>query len=81
MSDDNKDKKAVQTVDGEVKDKQGVLDLVLGKITSRKLLVWLVGTGLLIDSKIEGEQWVWLALCYIGSQACVDFVATLKRAK
>lgn len=64
----------------ERKDKKGVLDYVQEKLVSRKLLVWLTCTGLLLQSKIQSEHYVWISLCYIGSQSIIDFVVTLKSA-
>lgn len=64
----------------ERQDRKGLLDFMLGKLSSRKLLVWGMATGLLLNAKLDSEHWVWLSLVYIGSQSAIDFIATLKAA-
>ena len=39
-------------------DKKGVLDKVVSKVTSRKLLVWSTATYALLTSGIESSDWV-----------------------
>jgi|TARA_R110000851_G_scaffold299612_1_gene455644 hypothetical protein len=51
---------------------QAFLDSRLSKFISRKFLVWLSATGLLMASKIDGEQWVYISMIYIGTQAVID---------
>ena len=51
---------------------KAVLDKTLSKITSRKLLVWLTATGLVLAGSLTSEDWVAVALVYIGSQSAVD---------
>ncbi len=51
---------------------QAFLDSRLSKFISRKFLVWLSATGLLMASKIDGEQWVYVSMIYIGTQAVID---------
>ena len=51
---------------------QAFLDSKLSKFISRKFLVWLSATGLLMASKIDGEQWVYISMIYIGTQAVID---------
>ena len=55
------------------------LDQNMSKLMSRKLLVWLTSTGLLIGDKINGEQWVALALAYVGVQGFADLAVKWKR--
>ena len=55
-----------------VQDAQGAADRALAKYTSRKLLVWFVSTGLLMKGSIDGDQWVAIALAYVGTQAVID---------
>lgn len=64
-----------------VQDAKGVVDRTLAKYTSRKLLVWLVSTGLLINESINGDQWVAIALAYVGTQAVIDAAATWKHGR
>ena len=57
-----------------------VFDRAIERYLSRKLLVWLSGTALLLGNKIDGEQWVALALVYVGSQGLADIAAKWKGA-
>lgn len=56
------------------------LDKLLGKVISRKLLVWITATGLLAFSDLESADWVLISAIYIGSQSVVDIVAKFKNA-
>ena len=51
---------------------KAILDRILSRLTSRKLLVWLTATGLSIAGTVTSEDWVAVSLVYIGSQAAVD---------
>ena len=51
---------------------QSLLDSKLKKFISRKFLVWLSSTSLLMYDKITGEQWVYISMIYIGTQAIID---------
>jgi hypothetical protein len=64
----------------ERQDPPSLLDKALEKVTSRKLMVWLTATGLLLWSNLESSDWVAISLVYIGSQAAVDLAAAWKRA-
>jgi len=57
-----------------------IIDNFLEKYMSRKLLVWVTSTGLLLADKVDGEQWVAIALVYIGLQGAVDIAAKWKSA-
>ena len=61
-----------------VQDAKGIVDKMLAKYTSRKLLVWLVSTGLLVKGDINGDQWVAIALAYVGTQAVIDAAVAWK---
>jgi hypothetical protein len=45
---------------------------------SKKLLVWLTTTGLLLTEKVDSEQWVIIATAYVGTQGFVDVVGRFK---
>ena len=64
----------------ERRDPPSLRDKALEKVTSRKLMVWLTATGLLLWSNLESSDWVAISLVYIGSQAAVDLAAAWKRA-
>jgi len=53
-------------------------DKYLEKFMSRKLLVWVSTTVLLVVDKLDGEQWVAIALAYIGSQGIADIATAWK---
>jgi hypothetical protein len=51
---------------------QSKIDLLLEKMISRKLLVFLTATGLMAWDGLESETWGMVAIVYIGGQAVVD---------
>tara|TARA_R100000315_G_scaffold62163_1_gene42523 strand:+ start:2993 stop:3247 length:255 start_codon:yes stop_codon:yes gene_type:complete len=59
----------------EKADENGLMDQLVGKVTSRKLLVWTVASVALFMSQIKSEDWVAISLAYIGSQALVDLAS------
>jgi hypothetical protein len=61
-------------------DKKGVLDKIVSKVTSRKLLVWSTATYALLTSGIESSDWVAISLAYIGSEALVDIASKWRSA-
>lgn len=61
-------------------DNNGIADNWIGKVTSRKLLVWTVASVALFLSQIKSEDWVAISLAYIGSQALVDLAAKWRAA-
>jgi|TARA_Y100000310_G_scaffold104983_2_gene103290 hypothetical protein len=59
--------------------KGGLIDKILNKLISRKLLVWLTATGLMYaELGITSEDWVAVSLVYIGMQGLTDFAAQWK---
>ena len=54
------------------------IDRNLERFMSKKLLVWVVTTGLLLAEKVDSEQWIILATAYVGTQGFVDVVARFK---
>jgi len=55
---------------------RAIADKVLGKLISRKLLVFLTATGLMAYSTLDSETWGMIAIVYIGSQGAIDAVKT-----
>ena len=53
-------------------------DRHLERFMSRKLLVWLSTTSLLLAEYVNSEQWVAIALAYIGSQGIADIAVAWK---
>jgi len=52
--------------------KQSKLDMLMEKLISRKLFVFLTATGLMIWDGLTSETWGMIAIVYIGGQAAVD---------
>jgi hypothetical protein len=61
--------------------KKEMLDKGIGKLVSRKLLVWLVATAGVPLHLIDGEQWLQISMVYIGTQAAKDFIIEYVKAK
>ena len=53
-------------------------DRHLERFMSRKLLVWLSTTSLLLAEYVNSEQWVAISLAYIGSQGMADIATAWK---
>jgi hypothetical protein len=53
-------------------DQRGVIDKILGKFSSRKLLVFVVATIAFFIKLLPAEYWTYIAVAYIGSQTVVD---------
>ena len=51
---------------------KGALDAIQEKIVSRKLLVFLTATGLLVWAGLDPETWGMIAVMYIGGQSVID---------
>ncbi len=51
---------------------KGILDAVQEKIVSRKLLVFCVATGLLLNAELSSDVWGLIAVVYIGGQSVID---------
>jgi hypothetical protein len=60
---------------------KGILDAFQEKIISRKLLVFLAATGLLIGSGLDPDTWGLIAMSYIGGQSAIDIVQVWKYGK
>ena len=57
---------------------QGKLDKLVEKAISRKFLVWLTATGLMVTSGLESGDWIIVSALYIGGQTVIDGIAKLK---
>ena len=57
---------------------KAIIDKSLEKYLSRKLLVWITTTCLLVSGFVNSEQWVAIALAYIGSQGIADIAVAWK---
>ena len=57
---------------------KGVLDSLQEKIVSRKLLVFLTATALMMWANLDPDIWGMIAVCYIGGQSAIDFAKSWK---
>lgn len=60
------------------KSKAGVLDQVQEKVVSRKLLVFIAATSLMIWSSLDPDTWAMIAAMYIGGQSVIDIAKVWK---
>ena len=60
---------------------KGALDALQEKVISRKLLVFLTATGLLIGAGLDPDTWGMIAMFYIGGQSAIDAVQVWRHGK
>ena len=58
--------------------KLGIIDRMLEKAISRKLIVFLTATGLMAWSDLDPDTWGLVAIVYVGGQSVIDAVKTYK---
>ena len=58
--------------------KQGMLDQFQQKVVSRKLLVFIAATCLMIWSTLDPDTWAMIATMYIGGQSVIDIAKVWK---
>jgi len=58
---------------------KGIFDALQEKIVSRKLLVFVTATALLVWAGLDADTWGMIAMCYIGGQAAIDFAKVWRR--
>jgi hypothetical protein len=61
-----------------MEEQQSNLDKILDKVISRKLVVWIASTILLVTHTIQPSDWIIVSGVYIGSQSVVDIIAKLR---
>ena len=59
-------------------EKLGIIDKMLEKAISRKLVVFLTATGLMAWSDLDPDTWGLVAIVYVGGQSVIDAVKTYK---
>ena len=59
----------------------GIIDKLVGKIISRKFLVFLTATGLLAFADLNSDTWGMIAMIYIGSQSVIDAALAWKHGQ
>ena len=59
------------------------LDRFLTKLVSRKLMVWLTATGLMLTDTVplQSSDWVAISLAYIGIQGLADIATQWRHGK
>ena len=57
------------------------LDRLVEKIISRKFMVWLTATGLMVFAGLESSDWVIISGIYIGGQTVIDAAISWKHGK
>ena len=68
--------KAKEKVKELAKGEGSILDKVLGKVVSRKLLVFATATVLLAQYGLDPDTWGMIAIVYIGGQSVIDAAKT-----
>ena len=64
--------------EGCAAEKLGLVDRLLEKAISRKLIVFLTATGLMAWSDLDPDTWGLVAIVYVGGQSVIDAVKTYK---
>tara|TARA_B100000287_G_C20255229_1_gene631714 strand:+ start:179 stop:430 length:252 start_codon:yes stop_codon:yes gene_type:complete len=65
----------------ETINKLGMMDIVLGKIVSRKLLVFGTATGMFMWYGLDPDTWGLIAMIYVGGQSIIDTVKVWKHGE
>lgn len=55
------------------------IDQFLNRWLSRKLMVFLIATGLAIFGSLTSSDWVTISVVYIGTQGALDIATKLKQ--
>ena len=58
---------------------KNIVDKFLDLTISKKLTVFTVATILVFNNRIEGIEWVYVALVYIGTQGAIDLYNNIKK--
>ena len=60
-----------------------ILDSILGKLMSRKLMVWMTATSFMLFEVVplESSDWVAISLAYIGLEGLADIATRWKHGK
>ena len=64
-----------------MKKARAFLDRHIERIISRKFMVWLTATGILINGQLTSSDWVAISLAYIGIQGLADIATQWKAGK
>lgn len=61
--------------------KKGWLDRKAGKFVSRKFLVWIFASYALITGTLDGDNWVAVALAFIGIEGTAKVAAMYRHGR
>ena len=78
------DDRIAERVKEAIKKNEGkgsILDRVLGKVVSRKLLVFATATVLLAQYGLDPDTWGLIAIVYIGGQSVIDAAKTWRHGR
>ena len=56
---------------------KGKLDKLVEKIISRKFMVWLAATYLMVAAHLDSGDWVIISGLYLGGQSAIDAIVRL----
>ena len=63
----------------QAKQVKPFLDKTIGRLLSRKLMVWMTATYfMLVGGALTSEDWVVISAIYIGGQTVIDGIAKLR---
>ena len=62
----------------EAINKLGMVDIILGKAVSRKLLVFATATAMFMWYGLDPDTWGLIAMIYVGGQSVIDTVKVWK---
>mgnify|MGYP000368252659 CR=1 FL=1 len=72
----------ISSIKEQAKQVKPFLDKTIGRLLSRKLMVWMTATYfMLVGGALTSEDWVAVSLAYIGIQGIADIAATWKHGK
>jgi hypothetical protein len=58
---------------------KAVVDRLVNRFISKKLMVFLLACVFLYLGKLNGSQWVNLAMIYVGTQGVIDAIIKLRK--
>ena len=78
------DERIAERVKEAIKKNEGkgsILDRILGKVVSRKLLVFATATVLLAQYGLDPDTWGMISIVYIGGQSVIDAAKTWRHGR
>jgi hypothetical protein len=59
--------------------KMPLIDKILKFTVSKKLTVFIIASIFTLNEVIEGAEWVYISLMYIGTQGAIDLYNSIKK--